>query len=108
MSVSVDGTYWSVIVFNKDQLTHPACVQFMGENQQSTLATIFNAKAQEDVQSLDLVNTDSRPQSTMSLHPVVIVVKSCRREVIVALMRSEHMPLNIVLSTVVVLSSFGK
>ena len=34
MSVSVDGTYWSVIVFNKDQLTHPACVQFMGENQQ--------------------------------------------------------------------------
>ena len=73
VSISVDGTYWSAIVFNKDQLTQPACVQFMGENQQSTLATIFNAKAQEDVQSLDSVNTGSRPQSTMSLHPGVIV-----------------------------------
>ena len=34
VSISVDGTYWSAIVFNKDQLTQPACVQFMGENQQ--------------------------------------------------------------------------
>ena len=37
VSISVDGTYWSAIVFNKDQLTHPACVQYMGGNQQSTL-----------------------------------------------------------------------
>ena len=38
VSISVvEGTYWSVIVCNKDQLNHPACVQFMGENQQRLL-----------------------------------------------------------------------
>ena len=37
MLISVGGTYWSAIVFNKDQLTHPACVQFMGENHQLLL-----------------------------------------------------------------------
>ena len=82
------------------------CPIYGGKSTVNTGECIKSAKAQEDVQSLHSVNTDSRPQSTMSLHPVVIVVKSCRREVIVALMRSEHMPLNIVLSTVVVLSSF--
>ena len=38
VSISVEGTYWSAIVLNKDQLTHPACVQFMGEIQQG----VFN------------------------------------------------------------------
>ena len=41
VSISVDGTYWSAIVFNKDQLTHPACVQFMGENQQIVLCNTY-------------------------------------------------------------------
>ena len=79
MSISVDGTYWSVIVFNKDQLTHPACVQFMGENQQSTLAVDRNQPCHCIlVSSFEAVVVKSKKKKKKkkkkkSLHPGVIV-----------------------------------